>query len=61
MRGKKDDTSVADMLDGFTLAQIMEFIAAAQEVNAVNVLNLLLEYKNTHFADFDPMDEFTLE
>ena len=34
---------------------------AAQEAQAVNVLALLLEYKNAHFADFDPMDEFTLE
>lgn len=39
----------------------MSYIAAAQEANAVNVLALLLDYKNTHFADFDPMDEFTLE
>ena len=22
---------------------------------------VLLEYKNAHFADFDPMEEFTLE
>ena len=44
-----------------TEAQITEFITAAQEANAVNVLAALLEYKNTHFADFDPMEEFTLE
>lgn len=60
-RIKKDDAKVMDIMDVFTLAQIMEFIAAAQEANAVNVLALLLEYKNAHFADFDPMDEFTLE
>jgi hypothetical protein len=57
----KDDVTVADMLPGFTLAQITEFIAAAQEANAANVLALLLEYKNAHFADFDPMEAFTLE
>ena len=63
VRGRimKDDLSVMDLMGGFTLAQITEFITAAQEANAVNVLAALLEYKNTHFADFDPMDEFTLE
>ncbi len=60
-RVRKDDVTVADLLPGFTLAQITEFIAAAQEANAANVLALLLDYKNTHFADFDPMDEFTLD
>ena len=42
------------MMDGFTLAQITDFIAAAQEANAHNVLAALLEYKNNNFADFDP-------
>ena len=60
-RVRKDDLSVVDMIDGFTLAQITDFIAAAQEANAHNVLAALLEYKNNNFADFDPMDEFTLE
>ena len=60
-RIKKDDSKVMDIMDVFTLAQVTEFIAAAQEARAVNVLALLLEYKNAHFADFDPMDEFTLE
>ena len=57
----KDDLSVMDLMPGFTLAQITEFIAAAQEANATNVLAALMEYKNDNFADFDPMDEFTLE
>ena len=60
-RVRNDDISVMDMMNAFTLAQIMEFIKTAQEANAVNVLALLLDYKNAHFADFDPMDEFTLE
>ena len=60
-RVRKDDLSVMDMIPGFTLAQITEFIAAAQEANATNVLAALLDYKNANFADFDPMDEFTLE
>ena len=48
-------------VEGCNLAQVTDYIAAAQEAGAVNVLALLLEYKNAHFADFDPMDEFTLE
>ncbi len=60
-RVRADDISVIQWIDKFTLAQITEFIAAAQEANAVNVLAALLEYKNANFADFDPMDEFTLE
>ena len=59
-RIKKDDVSVVPLLDAFTLAQITEFIAAAQENNAVSVLALLMDYKNKHFADYDPMDEFVL-
>ena len=57
----KDDVTVAEAFPGYTLAQITEFISAAQEAKATNVLALLLEYKNAHFADYDPMDEFTLE
>ena len=60
-RVRKDDLSVTEQLDRFTLAQITEFIAAAQEANATNVLAALLDYKNAHFADFDPMAEFTLD
>ena len=60
-RIKKDDVTVARWFDRFTLAQITEFIKLAQKSNAINVLAQLLEYKNTHFAYFDPMDEFTLE
>lgn len=50
-----------DQIGRFTLAQVTEMIRVAQEAQAVNVLALLLEYKNAHFADFDPMEEFTLE
>ena len=60
-RVRKDDLTVMDLMPSFTLAQITEFIAASQEANATNVLAALLEYKNANFADFDPMDEFTLE
>lgn len=57
----KDDVSVAEYLDSFTLAQITEFIKLASENNCTNVTALLLEHQNEHFSDFDPMDEFTLE
>ena len=60
-RIKNDDVSVADLLDSFTLAQIVEFIGIATENNATNVTALLLDYNNKHYADFDPMAEFTLE
>ncbi len=59
-RIKKDDMSVMNQMQRFTLAQVTEFIKLAQENNAVNVLAQLMEYKNTHFTDFDPMEEFTL-
>ena len=58
---KKDDATVMELMDRFTLAQIMGFIQLAQKTQAVNVLALLLDYKNARFADFDAMDEFTLE
>ena len=60
-RIQKDDADVMRSVEGCNLAQVTDYIAAAQEAKAVNVLSLLLEYKNAHFADFDPMDEFTLE
>ena len=60
-RIEKDDQSIQIMLPGYTVSQVTEFIHIAQKANAVNVLALLLDYKNAHFADFDPMDEFTLD
>ena len=50
-----------ELMDSFTLAQIMDFITAAQEANAINVLAALMDYKNSHFSDYDPMEEFTLD
>lgn len=60
-RIKKDDISVMQQMDGFTLAQIMEFIKIAQEANAVNVTTELLQYKQDKYPNFDPMAEFTLD
>ena len=33
----KDDASVVEQMDSFTVAQIIEFISMAQEAGAVNV------------------------
>lgn len=60
-RIRKDDTSISAFLPQFTLAQITEFIKVATENNCTNVTALLLDYKNQNFADFDPMEEFSLE
>jgi len=60
-RIRMDDINVMNLMPCFTLAQITDFIKLAQESNAVNVVALLLDYKNKNFADFDPMDEFTLD
>ena len=57
----KDDVSVLDQMSSFTLAQISDFVAMAVENKCVNVAAALLEYKNNHFADFDPMESFVLE
>ena len=59
-RIKKDDVSIVNQLSNFTMAQISEFIKIASENNSVNVMASLLEYMNNHFADYDPMEEFTL-
>ncbi len=56
-----DDTSVAEVLDQFTLEQIMDFLRVATEHACANAAAVLLEYKARHFGDFDPMDEFVLE
>ncbi len=60
-RIKKDDVSATQWFDRFTQAQITEFINLALENNAVNVLAQLMEYKNQHFPDVNPMDRFTLD
>ena len=60
-RIRKDDTGISAFLPQFTLAQITEFIKVATENNCTNVTALLLDYKNQNFADFDPMEEFSLE
>ena len=57
----RDDISICDSLDCFTLAQITEFLNLAIDNQCVNCTAVLLDYKNKHFTGFDPMDVFTLE
>lgn len=56
-----DDVTIAESLDQFTLEQITDFLAMAVKHSLPNVTALLLDYRNTHFAAFDPMEEFLLE
>lgn len=56
-----DDAAIGELLPRFTLAQITEFIKIATENNCANVTAVLLDYKNANFADFDPMEEFSLD
>ena len=60
-RIERDDTGIAQFLHCFTLAQITEFLKIAEENDCTNVKALLLDYKNRNYADFDPMEEFSLE
>ena len=57
----KDDASVVEQMDSFTVAQIIEFISMAQEAGAVNVTAALLEYRNNNYPDYNVMDEFVLD
>ena len=59
-RIRKDDVSIMNLVDKYTLAQVMEFINVAQESGSVNVLAQLLDYKNQKYSDFDPLESFTL-
>ena len=57
----KDDVSVVEQMNSFTVAQIIEFISMAQEAGAVNVTAALLEYRNNTYPDYNVMDEFVLD
>lgn len=57
----KDDASVVEQMDSFTVAQIIEFISMAQEAGAVNVTAALLDYRNKNYPDYNVMDEFVLD
>lgn len=57
----KDDETIAEILDQFTFEQIVDFLAMATKHSLPKVTALLLDYKQTHFGDYDPMDDFILE
>ena len=57
----KDDITIEQSLQSFTLAQITDFIDFASINQCTAVTALLLNYKNKNFADFDPMDIFSLD
>ena len=57
----KDDVSVVTMLDSATLAQVMQYLNLSIDNGKANVTAELLNYKNEHFPDFDPLAEFTLD
>ena len=57
----KNDPTIGNILGGFTVAQLLEFISLASEKNSTDCLAVLLEYKNRKFSEYDPMMEFTLD
>ena len=56
-----DDVSVVTALDSATLAQVMQYLNLAIDNGKTNVTAELLNYKNEHFPDFDPLAELTLD
>lgn len=60
-RIKKDDTSVEDILNDFSLAQILEFISEANKNGSKNCLALLLQEKNKRWPDYDVVTSLLLE
>ena len=57
----KDDVSAVGLLQNATLAQIADYLNLAAENNCTNCTAALLEYQRSHFTEFDPMAEFTLD
>ena len=57
----KDDTSAVQLVANATLEQLTYYISVANDNNAVNCMAALLELKNKNYADFDPMDAYTLD
>ena len=55
------DTSVEPLLKAFTAAQIREFVKLTTDKELTEVTAMLLQYQTEHFAEFDPLAEFTLD
>lgn len=49
---KNDDVSIINVINEFTLAQILEFIDYANNCDSVNVAALLLDYRNKKYSDY---------
>lgn len=56
-----DDASVAAVLPAFTAAQIAEFTKLAAKHRCAAVTAILLEYRQKHYPNIDPMAEFVLD
>lgn len=60
-RISKNDPAIGDVLDGFTVAQLLEFIKLASDKKSTDSLAVLMDYKDRKYSAFDPMAEFTLD
>ena len=60
-RIEKNDATIGNILDGFTVAQITNFISLALEKKSTASLAVLMDYKNKKFNGYDSMQEFTLD
>ena len=52
----KDDPAIGSLLKNCTLPQILEYIDLATENNCVNATAVLLDYRNTHFSEYNGID-----
>ncbi|MCR4615490.1 MAG: DUF4132 domain-containing protein [Clostridiales bacterium] len=50
-----------EVLENYTVAQIVELIDIAAQNNAVQCTAVLMDYKNSRFADYDAFDAFSLD
>ena len=56
-----DDKLSREELSLFTLAQILSFIAIAEENHSVRCKAILLDYKNENYPDYNVLDDLLLE
>lgn len=57
----KNDSTIGDVLDGFTVAQLLEFIKMASDKNSTDSLAVLMDFKDKKYQNIDPMAKFTLD
>ena len=57
----KNDSTIGDVLDGFTVAQLLGFIKLASDKKSTDCLAVLMDFKDKKYRDFDPMAKFTLD